>query len=332
LPASRPDAAAPVAELAAGGTFPLVTRRHRLLGSAFGGISSLRRGPGSDVAGSRPYQWGDHPRTIDWKSSARLSSAVGRDEFVVRERFAEETPRVVLVCDRRPGMGLFPPGYPWLSKPRALRVAAEVIADSAGAARAPLGYVDFAPVAATGRVEPRWLPPRSLTGAQQGSARVRFAHALADGAFEAPAANVAAALEYLTRFRGTLPPGSFVFVLSDFIVMPAEDAWLNALQLGWDVVPVIVQDPVWEQSFPPIAHVVAPIADPATGRVRPVRLTRREAARRRDEHEARLDGIERTFAALDLDTALVGSSEREQVLRTFLGWAERRESLRTAVR
>ena len=69
-------------------TFPLVPRR-RLIGLAFGLVQSARRGTGSDVASSRPYQPGDDVDTIDWAASARLSSARGTDEFIVREHFAD---------------------------------------------------------------------------------------------------------------------------------------------------------------------------------------------------------------------------------------------------
>ena len=98
-------------------------------------MHSARRGLGSDVAGSRPYLPGDDMDAIDWAASARLSSARGTDEFIVRERFAEEAPRVVVVCDRRAGMGLYPEGLPWLRKPEAVAVAVELILSSAARAR-----------------------------------------------------------------------------------------------------------------------------------------------------------------------------------------------------
>ena len=90
---------------------------------------------GSDVASSRPYQPGDDVDTIDWNASARLSSARGTDEFIVRERFAEEAPCVVILCDRRPEMALYPQGLPWLSKPTVMLEAGRQIADSTAKSR-----------------------------------------------------------------------------------------------------------------------------------------------------------------------------------------------------
>ena len=135
-------------------TFPLIPRR-RVLGLPFGALHSARRGLGSDVAGSRPYQPGDDIDRIDWYASARLSLARGSDEFVVREHFAEEAPRVVSLVDRRPSMSIFPEGWPWLQKPEAIRGAVRLISDSAIAARGLLGYLD------EGEGDPFWHPPRS---------------------------------------------------------------------------------------------------------------------------------------------------------------------------
>src|SRR5262245_57850674 len=115
----------------------------------------MRRGLGSDVAGSRPYQPGDDIDRIDWAASARLSLARGTEEFVVREHYADEAPRVVVLCDRRPSMSTFGHEWPWLRKPEAIRLAAHVIGDSAVAARGLLGYFDE-----SGGDE-YWHPPRS---------------------------------------------------------------------------------------------------------------------------------------------------------------------------
>src|SRR5512141_632377 len=135
-------------------TFPLVPRRRRLVGLPFGDLPSRRRGHGGDVIGARPYVAGDPVSTIDWFATARLSAASGRDEFVVRDRSADEAPRVVLVSDRRPAMGVFPSTLPWLEKPRALVECAIAIVTSAVAARSDIAAVDLG-----AHDEPHWLPP-----------------------------------------------------------------------------------------------------------------------------------------------------------------------------
>src|SRR4029077_16778389 len=123
--------------------FPLVPRS-RGSGLPFGFARSTRRGRGSDLAGFREYVPGDPVSTIDWRASARLSTALGDDEFVVRERYADEAPRVVVVADRSPSMGLYPDWSPWLSKPGAARAATRAIVESALAARAAVGYLGTA--------------------------------------------------------------------------------------------------------------------------------------------------------------------------------------------
>src|SRR6266700_1779456 len=75
--------------------FPLVPRR-RVIGLAFGGVRSARRGIGSDVASTREYRPGDDVGWMDWAASAKLSAARGDDQFSVRERFADEAPRVAV--------------------------------------------------------------------------------------------------------------------------------------------------------------------------------------------------------------------------------------------
>ena len=109
-----------------GVSFPLIPR-HRL-GLAFGTMHGARRGLGLDIAGARPYRPGDDVSAIDWAASARLSAATDRDEFLVRERFADEASRVVALCDRRAAMALYPPGLPWLRKPDAMHIALDLIA------------------------------------------------------------------------------------------------------------------------------------------------------------------------------------------------------------
>ena len=294
-------------------TFPLVTRR-RLVGLAFGSLQSSRRRTGTDVAGSRPYHPGDDMRTIDWNASAKLSAALASDEFLVREHFAEEAPRVVIVCDRRPEMELFPDELPWLSKPAVMREAGRLIADSTQRARGLLGYLDYAEGA-----EAFWRPPHS----QQDFWRTKESR-LPHPTFRAPADNLGHALHHLIDSRRSLPPGTFVFLLSDFIEPFDEEAWAAVLELPWDLVPVVIQDPIWEQSFPPVGSVMVPVLDPATGKLKLLRLSRREAADRRRRNEARIAELLARFTAFGLEPILLSSTDPDEIFRGFLSWAEQR--------
>jgi uncharacterized protein (DUF58 family) len=247
-------------------------------------MRSRTRGGGVDLAGARPYRTGDDVRRIDWRASARLSSIRDRDEFVVREHLAEEATRVVAVVDRSPTMALFPPELPWLSKARAVEDACARIGDSA--------------IRAGCFVRDGYLPY--------------------DAGDEA---TLAAALSALSEHDRTLPAGTFVFLFSDFLDFPPDEVWEPALALGWDLVPVVVQDPLWEQSFPDVAGALLPLVDPATGRVAHLSLTRTEVAGRREEHESRLTGILRRLEERGLDWVLVSSHDRGAVLQAFLDWS-----------
>jgi uncharacterized protein (DUF58 family) len=284
-------------------TFPLIPRR-RVLGLAFGGLHSARRGAGSDVAASRPYRPGDDVGKIDWPASARLSLARGTDEFVVREHFAEEAPRVVVLCDRRPSMLPFGEPWPWLDKAEALRQATQLIGESATAARGLLGYFDEADAASF------WHPPRS---------EGELALLDLNRPFGAPDDTVARGLRHLIEHPRDLPAGTFVFVLSDFLVEPERDDWLRALERRWEVVPVVIQDPVWEQSFPDLGGLV--VAYDGGGLVR---LSEAEAERRREENEERRRDLLRRLRALDLEPVLVSAHEHRDVLSSFLTWADQR--------
>jgi uncharacterized protein (DUF58 family) len=297
---------------AAAATFPLVLRR-RHAGLAFGASPSFRRGPGTDVAGSRAYRAGDAMRSIDWAASARLSAARSEDAFVVRERFADESPRVVVVSDRRPAIALCPAGLPWLRKPVALRNAATLIAASAARSRGAIGCLDFG----DGAGDPAWLSPRT-SGAWQFDERV------AVDCFEGPTDSVARSLTHLTLLRSALPAGSFVFVLSDFLADADPGPWLEAVGRRWDVIPVVIQDPLWEASFPDVSGVVIPFVDADTGAIRRVRLRRGDARRLREEHETRYAALLERFTALGLDPVVIASDDADDVLLAFLAWADLR--------
>ncbi|HEY2373718.1 MAG TPA: DUF58 domain-containing protein [Gaiellaceae bacterium] len=293
-------------------TFPLVPRR-RLTGLPFGDLPSRRRGHGTEVIGSRLYEPGDPVSTIDWFASARLSSASGGDEFIVRDRAADEAPRVTILLDRRPAMGLYPPPLPWLSKREALREAAISIAASAAVARADIAALDY------GTGEPWWLPPGRRDRPWIVAARA------VEAPFDAPEDNVLQALAFLAQRRTDVPGGTFLFVISDFLEPVQPDAWLDAVGHGWDVVPVVIQDPVWERSWPDVAGVGVPVAHAGL-----VRLGRRQAARLRTEHEVRYAGLLAELQSVGLRPVELDSSDRYAVDEAFLGWAEERRRGRWA--
>lgn len=300
-------------------SFPLVPRR-RLIGLAFGSAHSAKRGKGSDVASSRPYQPGDDVDAIDWAASAKLSAAHGTDEFIVRERYAEEAPRVVLLCDRRPSMALYPAGYPWLSKPAVMFEAGSMIADSTAKARGLIGYLDFANGQdGNGNGPPFWRPPHGQTDFW----RVKESHLIWPN-YLAPEDNLRRAFEFLAPLRRALPAGTFVFILSDFLAMPSADDWAMVVELPWEVVPVVIQDPVWEMSFPDVSSVVVPLVQPGSDRLRLVRLTRKEARERRLENEERAQHTIAALNSLGLEPIVLTTADRNHIYSAFLEWHELR--------
>jgi uncharacterized protein (DUF58 family) len=288
--------------------FPLVPRRP-LLGVSYAAMRSARRGVGTDVAGSRAYRPGDDVDTIDWAASARLSSASGLDEFVVRERHADEAPWVVVLADRRPSMALYAEPFPWLRKWEALEHAVDIVLRSALAARSLPAYLDFADG------EPYWRAPRGRRDLWQGEERARF---------QAPEDTLERGLERLTLQRPALPLGSFVFVLSDFLAPPPQSAWLEAIERGWDVIPVVIQDPTWERSFPDVSGIAVPFTDVSAGASARARLSRSEVAERREANEERYRELLHGFEQLGIDPVVLERSDGSGVHAAFIDWAERR--------
>lgn len=295
-------------------TFPLIQRRRRA-GLPFGDVSTRRRGHGLEPIGHRPYEPGDPVAWVDWSASARLSATAGTDAFIVRQRAADEALRVVVAVDRSPAMALYPPPLPWLAKAAALHEAVGAIVSSASAARADTAALDFS------GGNPWWLPP----GRRGRISLIEERHRMP---FTAPADTLERALGFLGRHRSQLPAGTFVFLLSDFLAPPSPQAWRSALARGWEIVPVVIQDPVWERSFPDIGGVAVPIVDPDSGTVALVRLSRRAARERREANQRRHHALLREFHALALDPVLIVASEPEEIHRTFLAWAQARKRSR----
>ena len=146
------------------------------------------------------------------RSRATLGGA--RRRRVRRPRaHAEEAPRVVVVCDRRPAMALYAARLPWLSKPA--RVSGGRRRDRRERARR----------ARRGRL-PRLRGPsarRAVLAARRAARRAAGTSrsALADGTRSTrPRTTSSARFALLARLRRDLPAGSFVFVVSDFLAPP----------------------------------------------------------------------------------------------------------------
>lgn len=299
-----------------GPRFALVPQR-RFVGVRFGERRSSRRGPGDEVAGTRPYRPGDRRTWIDWRASARLSAARGQDEFVVREFFADNAPRVVVVIDRRPRMGIYAPPLPWLDKPAVVDSAVRLIGSSAAAERGDLGLVDES----NGRVH--WIAPQSPLVAIGTWERGRR-----NAALDAQPQSLERCFRALSRHAAILPSGTFVFVLSDFVDAVPLRAWARLRSHRLDVTPVVVQDPTWEQSFPKLAGVLLPVFDPTSGSRGEVWVGGREAARRATDNERRLEGLLSGFERLGFDPVVLGSAAPESIAGAFSRWSERRGRLR----
>jgi hypothetical protein len=91
------------------------------------------------------------------------------------------------------------------------------------------------------------------------------------------------------------------------------------------VIPVVLQDPVWEQSFPPVDALVMRVAS-VGGEVRDVWLGRREVQQRRREHEQRWEDLMTAFRGADVEPVVVHSAAEDEVLRAFLDWSEQRRA------
>ena len=210
-------------------------------------------------------------------------------------------------------MSLCPPGMPFLRKAEAAEVARGLIEASVAESRGLVGRLEHE---RPGTVD--WCPPTS------GRRHITLAeHALPerDGAAD----GITAMFEFLTLHRRQVPSASFVFVLSDFLEATPLETWESALDRGWDIVPVVVQDPVWEQRFPDVDRVVAPLVG-SDGRVRLVRLAKGESQAWRERHEARLARLVDGLRSLGVEPVLIGSDDREHVFEAFLSWSAERQA------
>lgn len=200
-----------------------------------GAYVSHFRGRGMEFDESRPYQPGDDPRSIDWRVTARSTTAYTK-------LFREERERPVLVVtDLRSNMHFATRGC--FKSVNAARAAA-LIAWAAHHRGDRLGGLIF------GDTSHRELKPR--LGRR---AALRFVHQLADhkdwqnrGVPEGgePLTQAMSALRRVAR------PGSLVVVISDFIGFDrAAQSYLSSVARHNEVLAVFMNDPLERQLPPP---------------------------------------------------------------------------------
>ncbi len=148
---------------------------------------------------------------------------------------------MLVIVDRSPSMALFPAELPWLHKPDVVLEAGRMILASASAAHALVGYAEHG---APGR---RWSAPRRDRGLARPDRAAAARHGRAGLGPHAVRRDAQARVwpSHSTSRRERSSSSS------PTSCHPAEPAALRRLlATGWDVVPVVIQDPVWEQSFP----------------------------------------------------------------------------------
>jgi len=201
-----------------------------------GAYVSHFRGRGMEFDESRPYQPGDDPRSIDWRVTARSTTAYTK-------LFREERERPVLVVvDLRSNMHFATRGC--FKSVNASRAAA-LLAWAAHHRGDRLGGLIF------GDTTHRELKPR--LGRR---AALRFVHELVghrdwqqgDGA----AANGADALaQAMSALRRVARPGSLVVVISDFMGFSrSAQSYLSSVARHNEVLAVFMNDPL-ERDLPP---------------------------------------------------------------------------------
>jgi len=283
--------------------------RVRIIGSLLGQSRSRRRGHSHDVVGSHEYVPGDDVRRIDWAASARLTSITGEERFVVRDFYAEESPTVVVAVDPAPTMSLYPPSLPWLHKPAAVERCVSAIVDSAARHRCLVTVAG----GAGGLGPPRQIEREPARAAAVGAVGSR------------PEASPDWLAPLLLEGHRWLPPGTMVFVLSDFLLGPDEALIRQALDFEWELVPVVVSDERWERSFPEaVGGMTLPLADPE-GRLRPCRVSTREARRRRAANEERWHATLERLRDAGFPPVVVSNAADDGIARAFAGWSRERE-------
>ncbi len=199
-----------------------------------GAYVSHFRGRGMEFDESRPYQPGDDPRSIDWRVTARSTTAYTK-------LFREERERPVLVvADLRSNMHFATRGC--FKSVNASRAAA-LISWAAHHRGDRLGGLIF------GDTTHRELKPR--LGRR---AALRFVHQLAehpDWSNRGPQKGSDPFVQAMSALRRVARPGSLIVVISDFIGFNrAAQSYLSSVAHHNEVLAVFMNDPL-EKKLPP---------------------------------------------------------------------------------
>lgn len=199
-----------------------------------GAYVSHFRGRGMEFDESRPYQPGDDPRSIDWRVTARSSTAYTK-------LFREERERPVLVVtDLRSNMHFATRGC--FKSVNACRASA-LLAWAAHHRGDRLGGLIF------GDTTHRELKPR--LGRR---AALRFVHQLADHPDWQQSSDIDRAeplTQAMSSLRRVARPGSLIVIVSDFIGFSrAAQSYLSSVARHNEVLAVFMHDPL-EQQLPP---------------------------------------------------------------------------------
>lgn len=202
-----------------------------------GAYVSHFRGRGMEFDESRPYQPGDDPRSIDWRVTARSTTAYTK-------LFREERERPVLVvADLRSNMHFATRGC--FKSVNASRAAA-LLSWAAHHRGDRLGGIIF------GDTTHRELKPR--LGRQ---AALRYVHQLVshpdwENREQRPDADTEAPFtQAMSSLRRVARPGSLVVILSDFLGFSrAAQSYLSSVARHNEVLAVFLNDPL-EQQLPP---------------------------------------------------------------------------------
>lgn len=200
-----------------------------------GAYVSRFRGRGMEFDESRPYQPGDDPRSIDWRVTARSTTAYTK-------LFREERERPVLVAvDLRSNMHFATQGC--FKSVNASRAAA-LLSWAAHHRGDRLGGLIF------GDTTHRELKPR--LGRR---AALRFVHELVEHpdwhASDTDSRNEDALIQAMSALRRVARPGSLVVVISDFAGFTrAAQSYLSSVAHHNEVLAVFLNDPL-ERKLPP---------------------------------------------------------------------------------